>query len=782
MTNSRLIKLLDILSYVFLILSVVAVPLVIDKTLVNFYIIPKQYIFIGLLLFNIIFFALKIVLTKSILYRQSVLDIPLLIFLVVILTASIFSKSIYISFLGRSNVFLLNFVFLLFSVLFYFIFVNNIQRPRQWQGVLDVLVGVGGISALLFILKSIFSLNLPIIGSVWNVIDGSNSSFGVWLIAIFILSGGLLVKRELKPGKAIYYFFVFLLSFIPLLVIAFNYLWWLVLVGLILLLLLSISSIHKVRTGWISVLFAMLILTIVFIIFGSPKILQRQIPIEISLGAKSSWSITNKTIFSGAKNFLLGSGLGSFAADFSRYRTTDFNYDSMAWSLRFSQPFNTYFALLSEGGILAALSVVFIFFLVLGYILHSWFIKNKSSFGMDDTSRLYDSQGVDVGGMQHLDLWAVTIAWLVLLVGMAFNFFGPVLWYLWWLLLGLIISGLSIIGYGVLKEKSKTLADTPQYNLVFSFSLIVVIALVIMVGVLGVRFYWAEIVYAKALQSTDYKVAESWLKKSSYLHQSSDVYHVTLAKVYLGQATQEAQKQKPDLQGIGSLMSLAVNEARYATQLSPNVVSIWENLATMYENASALVPQAGDWAIKSLDQAVELEPTNAYLYWRLANNYALAKNYSKAIENFKKAINSKTDYVGAYIGLARSYEANNEVENAVETYKKGGQVGGANNAEFLYDYGRVLYNRNIGTDRKDAEQLWLLAVKLQPTYSNALYSLGLLYEANGDKTSALQYYYKVKDLNPNNNEIIGKINSVLGVFVNSTSASTSTKTTNEKKK
>ena len=69
----------------------------------------------------------------------------------------------------------------------------------------------------------------------------------------------------------------------------------------------------------------------------------------------------------------------------------------------------------------------------------------------------------------------------------------------------------------------------------------IVIALVIMVGVLGVRFYWAEIVYAKALQSTDYKVAESWLKKSSYLHQSSDVYHVTLAKVYLGQATQEAQ-------------------------------------------------------------------------------------------------------------------------------------------------------------------------------------------------------------------------------------------------
>jgi cytochrome c-type biogenesis protein CcmH/NrfG len=453
----------------------------------------------------------------------------------------------------------------------------------------------------------------------------------------------------------------------------------------------------------------------------------------------------------------------------------------LAWSLRFSQPFNTYFALLSEGGILTALSIVFIFFLVLGYILHSWFIKNK--FDINDIG-VYDRQGAMLGdtNIQHLDLWTVMVVWLVLLIGMAFNFFGPVLWYLWWLLLGLVISGLSIMGYGVLKQKSKTLADTPQYNLVFSFSLIIVIAVVVMVGVLGVRFYWAEVVYAKALKSTDYKTAESWLKKSSYLHQNSDVYHVALAQVYLGQAGQEAQKQKSDVQGVASLMALAVNEARYATELSPNVVGIWENLATMYENASVLVPQAGEWTIKSLDKAIELEPTNAYLYWRLANNYILAKNYSKATENFKKAINLKTDYLGGYIGLARSYEANNEVDNAVDTYKKGLSVGGTKSAEFLFDYGRVLYNRNKGTDRKDAEQLWLAAVKLQPSYSNALYSLGLLYEVNGDKASALQYYYKVKDLNPSSSDVIAKINSLLGVSSRPAVTSTSTKATGTKKK
>jgi tetratricopeptide (TPR) repeat protein len=53
-------------------------------------------------------------------------------------------------------------------------------------------------------------------------------------------------------------------------------------------------------------------------------------------------------------------------------------------------------------------------------------------------------------------------------------------------------------------------------------------------------------------------------------------------------------------------------------------------------------------------------------------------------------------------------------------------------------------------------------LELQPNYSNALYSIGLLYETRGDKATALKYYYKVKDLNPNNQDILNKIKSLMG--------------------
>jgi tetratricopeptide (TPR) repeat protein len=217
-----------------------------------------------------------------------------------------------------------------------------------------------------------------------------------------------------------------------------------------------------------------------------------------------------------------------------------------------------------------------------------------------------------------------------------------------------------------------------------------------------------------------------------------------------------------DLQTVSAYVAQAVNEARTATELSPRSVAIWENLAIMYENAAVIVPEAREWAIKSWQKAKELEPTNPVLAWRLANNYALSNNMDEAVKNYKEASTLKGDYLDSYVGLARVYEQQNKIDEAVDAYKSAMSNGGTNNPVLLFDFGRLLYNRNKDKDRNDSEVLWLAAVKLQPNYSNALYSLGLLYESRGDKTSALQYYYKVKDLNPDNKDIITKIRSMVG--------------------
>ncbi len=751
--NQTLVNFFDKISYVFILLSIIFVPLFIDKNLFNFFVIPKQYVFIGFLLFILLFFSVKIILSKKIHYRQSVLDTPLLIFLSVSLISALFSSNLYDSFLGRSEYFVMNFIFLVFCVLFYFILVNFLHTPERWRGAFDAILAVGGVVALLFILKTAFNLNLPWLGSVWNVIDGSNSALGLWLIPVFILAAGSLIKKEISVSRALWYFFIMILALVPLLVMGFGLFWWVLLVGLILLLLLGASFLRDARLSWLSVLFVMLIGVCVFIIFGSPRSFQSALPAEISLDLKPSWSITKDTMFAGAKNFLFGSGLGTFAADFSKFRTVDFNYDKVAWSLRFNQPATSFFAILAEGGALLVLAFVFLFLFVMGHVLTTWFKSRGASQAISLSLNLSKSN-------LRLDIFLAVVAWVVVWMGLAISFYNVALWVFWWLLLGMIISGLSLLGHNVVKEKHFTLEDTPQYNLAFSFSVIVVMAVVVMLGILGARFYLADKIYVAALRSADFAEAEVKLQKTISLRKSADIYHVAMARAYLLRAGQISQTAQPNVPEVADLLARAVNEARIATEISPNAVAIWENLATMYENAAALIPTAGEWATKSLITASELEPTNAVLMWRLANNYMIAKNFPKAAEFFQKAIDLKKDYLGAYAGLANAYEAQKEIDKAVETYKVLFPLA-SNNSEVLFNFGRLLYNRAGKEDRNDAEKLWLEAVRIQPGYSNALYSLGLLYELRGDRNKALQYYYKVKDINPDNKDITEKIKSLV---------------------
>lgn len=751
--NQGLIKFFDVASYVLILLSVIIAPLFIDKSLFNPYIISKQYIFVGMMLLSLLFFAVKVVLSKKISYRLSMLDVPLLVFLLVALVSSLFSVNLYDSFLGRGEYFILNFVFLLFSVLFYFFVVNTLHTPERWRGVFDAMLVVGGAASTLFILKTLFGLNLPLVGYAWNVVDSTNSSFGLFMIILFILAAGSLIKKNIGVGRALFYFFVMILAVVPLLVMGFNFLWWVMLVGLILLLLLGVSFLQDSRLGWLSVLFALLIVTCVFIMFGSPKALQSLLPAEVSLGAKPSWSITKNVLFSGAKNFLVGSGLGTFAADFSKFRTGDFNYDQTAWSLRFNQPLNSFFAILSEGGVMVALGFIFILLFVLGHVFSTWFKARGATQGISLSLNLTKNN-------IRLDVFLIVIAWIIMWVGMMTSFYSTSLWIFWWLLLGMIISGLSLLGHNVVSEKHLTLEDTPQYKLAFSFSVIVVMAMVVMVGILGARFYYADQLFNSALASKDYATTQEKLQKVLSLHGNSDIYHTAMARAYLVQASQLAQTNKPDVQAVTSFLAQAVNEAKTATDISPNAVAIWENLATMYDNAASLVPEAMDWSVKSLNRASELEPTNAVILWRLGNDYMLQNNFAKAIEYYHKSIDLKKDYVAAYVSLTSAYESNKEQDKAIETYRNLLPLG-QNNSEVLFNFGRLLYNRNQKDDKDNAEKLWLEAVRVQPNYSNALYSLGLLYENQGDKARALEYYYKVKDLNPDNKDITAKIKSLV---------------------
>lgn len=758
MFQRQLAKFFEFGSYILVLLSVFAVPLLVDNRLINSHIIPKQYVFGGLVILAALFWAARLVATKKISYRQSMIDKPIGLFLLALLLSAIFSLNRGDSFLGVSNYFSLSVAGFALFALFYMIVFNHVATVKRWRALLDTIVLVGGISAALFLVKVIFNYDLLAQFGItaWNLIDPTNSSFGIWLIMIFMLSAGQLIKRNLPVGRSLFNFFIVILTLGCLLALGFEILWWILLIALAMLMLLGITFLREARMGWLTVLFAIFVTNIIFIVFGSPRILQSRVPAEIALGPSPSWSITAQTATQSVKNFLLGSGLGTFGADFSRYRNPEFNNDAVAWSLRFNQPHNTLFGFLAEGGLTVSVAFLFLVLFFLGHVLYVW-LGQRAEIMFDNFSANLGWQKDDA----RFEIFLVALVWFLLTICGGFAFFGQTLWWLWWMFLGLGVSGLSFVYSKACRIWEWEIEDAPQYSLSISFILVVLVAGIVMAGVFGVRMYMAEIAYTIAAKSNNLDEAEINLKQALSLRGNSDVYNFYMARLYLLRAVELSKQNNPDGVAISSLMGNAVNMARRATDISPSSVGLWENLATMYENAAMLVPEARDWAIKSWIQATQLEPSNPILWARLGGNYLAVGKNEDAKKNFEEAIKLKNDLVVANVGLSQVYEAVQDFDKAVEAYKK--IIGLSNNdPEIAFNYARLLYNRRASGDRDEAEKIWLKLVEQYPNHSNALYSLGMLYETRGNRYSALDYYYRVKELNPGNKDIEAKIKSMVG--------------------
>ncbi len=757
MLNDKVNKIIDFFSLSFLALTILVVPSVVDTRVINLFNLPKQSVFLGLVLLMALIYLIKFALTKSVNLRFTFLDKILGTYLVLLLLSSTFSIQRLDSFWGRNEYFIINAIFLVGLLLYYYLFVNTVNSLKKWRLIYDVVVISGTLLQIPYLFKTIFKWSfLPFMdGGLWNLAADSNVGFAILVVAVLIMSIGQLIKKETSYNRNLLYVISSILSLGTIFTISFPVVWWLLLGGMVLLLLLGINFLKEARLITLTTIFVILVASIACLIFGSPKFLQAPLPREAFLSPGASWQIAEKTLFKGVKNFVFGSGPGTFSIDFSEFRNTAFNSDSLAWSVRFSHPFNTIFAFVAETGV--AFSAVFLILLlvILGYVSVFWAklrgLAWHQSFGEWTGHRL------DL----RLELMVVSIAWLVLTVGLVLHYFQPTLWFLWWTLTSLVVIGLGFYRENIVREKKWEIENRPEHSLSFSFAIILSVALIIVVGVFGVRMYKGEIVYASALRETKSEEAIERLQTAIELRPNVDVYYAAIAQAFLAQAVNQASVTEPDREAVSASLGSAINAARTATDLSPKMVGLWENLGTMYENAASMVNEAYPWSLKAWSAAKELEPTNPILAWRLGRiNLALGNN-EEAAKNFQEAINLKADLLGAYLGLAITEERLEKIDEALKTYETLLTLN-PQNPEALFNYGRVLYNRNAKGDRKNAEQVWLAAIKLQPDYSNALYSLASYYENKGDKVNALKYYYRVRDLNPDNKDILKKIKTLAG--------------------
>lgn len=613
--------------------------------------------------------------------------------------------------------------------------------------------------AIIFLLKAVVGVDIfgTVLPNNWSIIDPSTSLSAFWLLAVFLMASGQVMRKELRGWRAVSYGSVALFCFLALIILNYGQVWWMALGGIASLLFVGFIFLREARLPWVSALFALLLATGIFIGFGAPKLVRSTIPSEVSLSRASSWHLVKENALSGVKEVFLGNGLGTFGAVFSKNRDPNFNNDQYAWSLRFSQPNNTIDAVIAEGGLVSVVTLVFVVLLVLGKIMS--LAKHARQADNEQAVIQFFETDSEETIAPYFSVIASAVPWVILSVGMFIFFYGVTLWYAWWLLLGLLSAGIALCDQKFVRLQEYSIEDSPEYTLSFSFVAILVLAGVVIVGVWGVRMYAAENKYADSLRAATLQDSETNLLEAINYQGSNEDYHVALAQVYLLQAVDLSKEEHPNVEKIGLQAQKAVNEARTAATLAPNSVAVWENLAIMYENAAALIPEARDWAIKALHEARVLEPSNPVIISKLGNNMLLLGKTDEAIKFYEMAIVLKKDFLEAYRALATAYEQAPNVEKAISVRALLANIS-PSDFENLYNYGRLIYNRNAKGDRDLAEKIWLQVVEGQPNYSNALFSLGSLYESRGQKTVALRYFNKVLSLNPGNKEVKNKINAL----------------------
>lgn len=735
----------------------------------------KQYLLFFLV--SLAFFAWlakMILVDKEIRFRRTPLDIPVLIFLLVAILSAIFSVDKSSSIFGFYGRFSNGLVGLLGLGVLYFLLTNNVGstpdvKPSTPDSTPDVKSSTSGVikvflwSVFFVLLMSYFSIfgvwqKIPMgpIGQMglmlqktFNPVSGSLEGLAIFLAVVVVLLVGMILVRDAQGEKGIlrgvkglvlYLLSIFALGLLVL--IDFSLAWLVILFSLGIFLFFALTTrIFREDVNQLLLVMVLLAISAFFLVINTSSFGKLDIfnfPRELVLNQEMSWKVALGSATDDIKSVFFGSGIGTYHYDFAKFKPVDFN-QSPLWQIRYDRAGNYLSELLATLGFFGLLSYLILIGL---FLLMSWFLLG----GVKGELREVKGELKDVKGVQL----PLLMTFFALLISQFVYYQNTVLAFTFWFILGLA----AVSWQKPIQEKTFSFKNFPEMNLVFSTLLIFLSLGIFLSYYFGFRFYLADINYLKAQLMPLGEERIKILEKAVSLNPGLSVYQIVLARNYLSQISAETGKPlaEQDAAKIQNLVAKAIDKAKRASELSPNNVVGWETLGMIYREIRPLAGGASDWAIKSFQKAIELEPKNPVLYTELGKLYSVS-DIQKSRENFAKAKELKSDYLDSQIQDALTYEAEQNLDEAIkrleEVVKNYPLI-----IETKFQLGRLYFNRNrIDEAISQFEDVLFLF----PEHSNSLYSLGLAYAKKGEKEKAISYFERVLQLNPGNQEVTNKI-------------------------
>lgn len=707
----------------------------------------------------------KLLTQDTIKWYKGLLIILFSVFFVVYGLSTALSIRPYDSLMGFDNHLSRAFVNLIYFFALFVLFVNYKETKKEKYSEIFKLIIIFLASSIIVIILGILHIFKAYI-LPWDFTKtisfntiGSLTSLGMYAAILIPMALGLLfafrsnnykMDKKITFGLKIFLSAILVLSFFLIIILNFLSLWIMLAVAMILLIGFGLGRRrNSVNFSSGKIVLPMIILTVCLLfIFFKPNLAPGlNLPLEVGLTYKGGTNIVVETL---KDKPILGTGPETFVYNYSLHKPQSIN-ETVFWNVRFTNAPIHILNVLSETGILGllALLVLIVFFVFK-------VIKNIIS-DEDETNRLTE---VKIG---------LFSAWIALLLAWFLYPQNIVLMFTFWLLF-MLLAVLCITKKDVTTINLKT---SNKIALLVSFSFIIVMIAVVSLLYLGGSKYLAEAKYKSSIekaQEGDLEEAINDVIDATVINSHEDKFYRNLAQMFLIHINEslndenlgeEEQQQRVQL-GISN----TINSAVRATVLDPKNVSNWMIRGYVYRNLLTLVNGAGDWAIKSYQQALALEPSNPFIYTEIARTFMTATELAinakdneqaaiylnNAINAYNNAIQLKPDYSPANFEIALAYDRQGKVDEAIAKLE-GLKASNLQDAGLAFQLG-VLYYKDSQFDKAEPE--FIRAISINNNYSNARYFLGLLYDEKGNKEAAIEQFEKVAELNPEN-ELVQQI-------------------------